>query len=96
MLKERSNTYRQHIQQPELPQIDVEGHIGTYGSRNFKILLFFLIREDKKILRESYETYLIEKFKPTLKKKKQVNNSKRSFHCFYRQNIASVRFNICT
>ena len=41
MLKERLNTYRQHIWQPELQQIDVEGHIRTCGSGNFKIMSFF-------------------------------------------------------
>ena len=29
MLKERLNTYRQHIWLPELQQIDVEGHLRT-------------------------------------------------------------------
>ena len=95
MLKERLNTYRQHIRQPELQQIDVKGHIRTCGGGNFKIMAFFAIREDSKILRESYETYFIEKFKPALNKT-QVNNSKRSFHCVHRRNIASMRFNICT
>ena len=60
MLKERLNTYRQHIRQPELQQIDVEGHIRTCGSGNFKIMLFFAIRGDNKILRESYETSLLK------------------------------------
>ena len=69
MLKERLNTYRQHIRQPELQQIDVEGHIRTYGGGNFKILLFFATRADKKIFKKSYETHLIEKFKSTLNKR---------------------------
>ena len=69
MLKERLNAYRQHIRQPELQQIDVEGHIRTCSSGNFKIMPFFAIRQDSKILRESYETYLIEKFKPALNKR---------------------------
>ena len=57
MLKERLNTYRQHIRQPELQQIYVEGHIRTCGGGNFKIMPFFAIREDNKILRESYEIF---------------------------------------
>ena len=57
MLKDRLNTYRQHIRQPELQQIDVEGHIRTCGGGNFKFMPFFAIREDNKILRESYETF---------------------------------------
>ena len=61
MLKERLNTYRQHIQQPELQQVDIKGHIRTCGGRNFKIIPFFAIWEDNKILRESYETYFILK-----------------------------------
>ena len=69
MLKERLNTYRQHIRQPELQQINVEGHIRTCGGGNFKVMPFFAIREDSKILRESYETYFIEKFEPALNKR---------------------------
>ena len=45
MLKERLNTYSQHIRQPELQQIDVEGHIRTCGAGSFKIMPFFAIRE---------------------------------------------------
>lgn len=44
MMKERLNTHRQHIQQPELQQIDAEGHIKTCRYENFKVLLFFEIR----------------------------------------------------
>ena len=69
MLKERLNTYRQHIRQPELQQIDVESHIRKCVGGNFKIMLFLAIREDNKILRDSYETYFIEKFKPALNKR---------------------------
>ena len=69
MLKERLNTYRQHIWQLKLQQIDVEGHLRKCGGGNFKIMRFFAIREDNKILRESYETYFIEKFKPALNKR---------------------------
>ena len=43
MLKERSNTYRQHIRQPELQQMDAEGHIRSCGGGNFKIMPFFAI-----------------------------------------------------
>ena len=71
MLKERLNTYRQHIQLPELQQIDAESHIKTCGGGNFKIMPFFAIREDNKILIESYETYFIEKFKPALNKRQK-------------------------
>ena len=69
MLKESLNIYRQHIRQPELQQIDLEGHIRTCGGGNFKIMPFFEIREDSKISRESYETYFIAKFKPALNKR---------------------------
>ena len=67
MLKEKLDTYRPHIQQPEMQQIDVR----TCGGGNFKIMPFFAIRKDNKILRESYETYFIEKFKPTLNKRQK-------------------------
>ena len=50
MLKKKLNAYRHHIQQPELKQIDVEGHIRTSGGENVKIMLYIAIREDKKIL----------------------------------------------
>ena len=69
MLTERLNTCRQHIRQPELQQIDVESHIRTCGGGNFKIIPFFAIPEDNKILRESYDTSFIEKFKPALNKR---------------------------
>ena len=46
MLKERLNTYRQHIRQPELQQMDVEDRIKTCGGGNFKIMPFFTIWED--------------------------------------------------
>ena len=52
MLKEKLNTYRQYIRQPKLQQIDAKGHIRTYGGANFKIMLFFAIQGDNKILRE--------------------------------------------
>ena len=69
MFKERLNIYRQHIRQPELQQIDVEDHIRICGGGNFKVMPFFAIREDNKTLRKLYETYFIEKFKPTLNKR---------------------------
>ena len=40
MLKERLNTYRQHIGQSESQQTDVESHIRTCDGGNFKIMLF--------------------------------------------------------
>ena len=48
MLKERLNTYRQHIRQPELQQIDVEGPMRTCGAENFKIMPFFEIQGRQK------------------------------------------------
>ena len=69
MLKGRLNIYRQHFGQLELHQIDAEGLIRTCDGGNFKIMPFFAIREVKKILRESYETCFIEKFKPALNRR---------------------------
>ena len=37
MLKERLNTYRQHMRQPQLQQIDVEGHIKTCACKNYAV-----------------------------------------------------------
>ena len=71
MLKERSNASSQHISQPKLQQMDAKGHIRTCGGGNFKIMQFSAIREDNKILRESYETYFIDKFKPALNKRQK-------------------------
>ena len=59
----------QHIRLPELQQINVEGHIRTCAGGNLKIMPFFAIREDNKILRESYEIYFVEKFKPEANKR---------------------------
>ena len=38
--KATCSTYRQHIRQPDLQQIDVEGHIRTCDVGNCKIMLF--------------------------------------------------------
>ena len=48
MLKERLNIYRQHIRQPELQQIDVEGHIRTCDGGNFKIMPFLQFEKTTK------------------------------------------------
>ena len=58
MFKERLNTYRQHTRQPELQkQIDVQDQIRTWVGANFKIMLFFAIRENNKVFRETHESY---------------------------------------
>ena len=61
MIKERLNTYTQHIQQPELQQKEVKGPKITCGGGNIKIMLLFSIWEDNKTLRGSNETSFIEK-----------------------------------
>lgn len=48
-LKEILNTYRQHIQQPELQQIDVECYIIAFSGGDFKIMSSFAIREDNSL-----------------------------------------------
>ena len=60
MLKERLNTYRQHIGQSELQQTDVEGHIRTCDGGNFKIMPYFAIRKDNKILESQMRHILLE------------------------------------
>ena len=58
MFKERLNTYRQHTRQPELQkQIDVQDQVRTWVGANFKIMLFFAIRENNKVFRETHESY---------------------------------------
>ena len=41
MHKERLNTCREHIQQPKLQQIDIEGQLRTCGCQIFKIVSLF-------------------------------------------------------
>ena len=50
----------QYIRLHELQQINVEGHTRTCGGGNLKIIPFFTIRKDNKILRESYEIFLLK------------------------------------
>ena len=69
MLKERLSVYRKHIQQPQYQMIKAEGHLRTCGKGTFNIMPFFQVREDNKILRESYEAYFIKKFKPELNRR---------------------------
>ena len=65
-LKDRVSTYKQHIKQPQYQQIKVEEHLRTCGEHKFNIFPFFKIKEENKILRESYEDHFIKKFKPKL------------------------------
>ena len=69
MLKERLSIYRQHIRQPQYQMIKAEGHLRTCGKGIFNIMPFFQVREDNKILRESYEDNFIKRFKPALNRK---------------------------
>ena len=104
MLKERLNTNRQHIRQPELQQIDVQRHIRTCGGGNFKIMPVFAVWQDNNILRESYETYFIEKLKPEHLQKLSFEEDFRTggfckksqyFLQCSQKYILSMRFNIC-
>ena len=45
MLKEILNIYRQHFRKPKLQQVNVEGHIRTWGGGNFKIMPLLLFGE---------------------------------------------------
>ena len=65
-LKDRVSTYKQHIKQPQYQQIKVEEHLRTCGEHKFNIFPFFKIKEENKLLRESYEDHFIKKFKPKL------------------------------
>ena len=66
MLKERLNIYRQHIRQPELQMIKAEEHLRICGKGKFEIMPFFALRQNNKLLRESYEKHFIEQFLPFL------------------------------
>ena len=63
-------------------QIDIEGHTRTCSGGHFKFMSFFAIREDSRIFRESYDTYIIEKFNPALNTR----------HKYITVNIASAAF----
>ena len=57
MLKERLNTHRQHIGQPEIHEIDAQGHIRVCNSGNFKIMLFLQFGKTKKSKESHMDTF---------------------------------------
>ena len=63
---DRLSIHRQHIRQPEYEKTEVERHFHTCGKGMFKILPFFKVKENNKILRECYEDHFMKKFKPEL------------------------------
>jgi len=65
-LKDRLRIYRQHIRQPEYQKIKVEGHLRVCGKGYFQIFPFFKVKENNKLLRESYENHFIKRYKPSL------------------------------
>ena len=58
--------YRQNIRQPQYQQIKCEEHFRTCGKGEFKIFPLLKLYLQKKYLREQYEKYFQDKFKPTL------------------------------
>ena len=50
-------------------------HLHTSGDGKFHVFPFFMILQENKSLRKSYEDYFICKFKPLLNKKTQVAKS---------------------
>ena len=60
-LQERLNTQRQHIGQPEIQQIDAQGHIRICSSGNFKIMSFFQFGKTKKFSYESHIGHILLK-----------------------------------
>ena len=67
---------------PNYRQIDIEGHTRTWSGGHFKFISFFAIREGTRIFRESYDTYIIEKF----------NSALNARHKYITVNIASAAF----
>ena len=62
----RVRVYQQHICQPQYQQLKCQVHFLTCGKRKFKIFPFFKLYSQNKYLRELYEKYFRDKFKPTL------------------------------
>ena len=63
---DRVGVYQQHIRQPEYQQLKCEEHFRTCGKGEFQIFSFFKLHSQNKYLRELYEKYFREKFKPRL------------------------------
>ena len=55
--------------QPKYKQFAVEEDSCTYGDGNFHTFPFFKILQENKPIRQSYEDYFINKFKPFVSKK---------------------------
>ena len=60
--------YRQHIRQSQHQRRKFEEQFWTCGKGEFKIFSFFKLHSQNKYLRELYEKYFWNKFKPTLHK----------------------------
>ena len=65
-LKERLSIYSQHNKQLEYEKNEIERHLYTCVKQILKVLSFFKMKENNKILRECYEYHFIKKFKPEL------------------------------
>ena len=66
-LKERLHIHRKHIRQPVSQYSKAQEQMrGYYCKRIFEILSFFKMRQNSKLLRESYEDYFIYKFKQNI------------------------------
>ena len=69
LVKEQINIYRQNIRQVQYQQLAILEHLHTSGDGKFHVFPFFMILQENKSLRKSYEDYFICKFKPLLNKK---------------------------
>ena len=65
-VQDRVWVYQQHIRQPQYQQLKCEKHFETCRTGEFKIFPFFKLPWQNKYLREQYEKYFQDKFKPTL------------------------------
>ena len=65
-VRDRVRIYRQHIRELQYQQLKCEEHFRTCRKGQFKILPFFKLHSQNKYLREHYEKYFRDKFKPTI------------------------------
>ena len=65
-VRDRVRVYRQHIHPRQYQQRKCKKHFRTRRKGQFKICPFFKLHSLNKYLREQYEKYFRDKFKPTL------------------------------
>ena len=72
-VRDQARDYRQHIYQQQYQQLKCREHFRTCRKEEFKIFPFFKLHSSNKYVREQYEKYFRDKFKP------QVNSTSSNF-----------------